>query len=370
MYYNKTLRWLEPFGGWGDHSNFFDYIKPEFGMDTGFCNRIFHWEVAYYLNEKNNFQYRILLQDMFWPELEILELPYTSPVKMEKFSFGLYYPMEFNMLKFLTVYDVKNMKVSMSESLSKDNLEKMFLHQDYSLPDNIHSDFGYDNLIRLLNIKGNPNLYDHLPIFHRANRPLRKINIKYSFIRTLLENFTKECVGIHIRRHNGVCVREEDIETVPENIREDYREFIKKTNSLHNAYKYYNDEYYFNIIDNILRINPNQKFYISSDLPRKFLNHYYEKYGDNILDNQNVIRIVTDFLVDSNHDIYKLNTYGNVIENIVDLFSLSFCDFLIMSNKSTWSEFAEHYKNRSSVYVTEDIEKIKDIYLKTLKTFI
>jgi hypothetical protein len=125
MYFDKTLRWLEPFGGWGDHSNVFDYIKPEFGMDTGFCNRILHWEVAHYLNEKNDFQYRILLQDVFWPELEILELPYTSPVKMEKFSFGLHYPKEFNHLKFLTVYDIKNMKISMADSLSKSDIEKM-----------------------------------------------------------------------------------------------------------------------------------------------------------------------------------------------------------------------------------------------------
>lgn len=367
MYFNKTLRWLEPFGGWGDHSNFFDYIKPEFGMDTGFCNRIFHWEVAHYLNEKNNFQYRILLQDMFWPELEILELPYTSPVKMEKLSFGLYYPMEFNLLKFLTVYDIENMKISMTDPITKNDIEKIFSNEDYDLPKNVHSNFGYDDLGRLLNLKNNPNLYDHLPVLNLEQRPLQKINIKYSFIRTLLENFTKDCVGIHIRRHNGVRVTEKDIETIPENIREDYRKFIQKTNSIHNAYQYYSDVYYFNIIDNILELNPKQKFYISSDLPKKFLNHFYEKYGNNILNNEETIGIITDFLVDSSHDIYKLKTYGNVIENIVDLFSLSYCGFLIMSNKSTWSEFAKYYKNQPSIYVTENIEKIKDEYLKNFK---
>jgi hypothetical protein len=367
MYFEKTLRWLEPFGGWGDHSNIFDYVKPEFGTDTGFCNRILHWEVAYYLNEKNDFQYRILLQDMFWPELEILELPYTSPVKMEKFSFGLHYPMEFNHLKFLTVYDIENMKVSMSDPLPKNVLEKMFLTENFNLPKNVHSNFGYDDLVRLLNLQNNPNLFDHLSIHNLKDRPLGKINIKYSFIRTLLENFAKDVVGIHIRRHNGVCVTEEDLETVPENIREDFKKFIEKSNSSHNAYRYYNDDFYFKIIDNLLRINPTQKFYISSDLPRKYLNHFYEKYPLNILDNTEIIKIVTNFLVDSNHDVYKMKTYGNVIENIVDLFTLSYCSFLVMSNKSTWSEFAKHHRNQPSVLVTEDLEKIKDKYSKIFK---
>jgi hypothetical protein len=40
--YERTLRWLEPFGGWRG-----------FTTDTGLCNRIFHWEVAYEINKQN-----------------------------------------------------------------------------------------------------------------------------------------------------------------------------------------------------------------------------------------------------------------------------------------------------------------------------
>lgn len=367
MYQDKTLRWLEPFGGWGNHSFFFDYVKPEFGMDTGFCNRILHWEIAYYLNEKNNFQYRILLQDMYWPELEILELPYTSQVRIDKYSFGLNYPMEYNCLKFMTVFDIKNMKVSMTEPILKNDIESMFLSQDFNLPDHVHSNFGYDSLLRLINLENNPNLENHLFTYDLKDRPLRKINIKYSFIRTLLENFTKEVIGIHIRRYNGVYITEEDLQTIPENIREDFKKFIEKTNSLHNAYRYYSDDLYFNIIDNILKINPKQKFFISADIPRKYLQHFYDKYGDNILDNTDIIRIVTDFLVDNNHDVYKMKTYGNVIENIVDLFSLSYCGLLVMSNKSTWSEFAKYHRDQPSVLITEDLSKIRETYSKIFK---
>ena len=37
------LKWVEPWGG---------YDAKE---DTGFCNRLFHWELAYYLNDINNY---------------------------------------------------------------------------------------------------------------------------------------------------------------------------------------------------------------------------------------------------------------------------------------------------------------------------
>ena len=38
--YKNTLRWVEPFGGWEADTE-----------DTGLCNRIFHWEVAYEINK-------------------------------------------------------------------------------------------------------------------------------------------------------------------------------------------------------------------------------------------------------------------------------------------------------------------------------
>ena len=60
------LKWVEPWGGY-DSKN-----------DTGFCNRLFHWEFAYQLNEINNFKFKILLEDYWWPELEYLELPYSE----------------------------------------------------------------------------------------------------------------------------------------------------------------------------------------------------------------------------------------------------------------------------------------------------
>jgi hypothetical protein len=364
MYYDGTLRWLEPFGGWGHHSNFFDYVKPEFGTDTGLCNRILHWEVAEYINEKNNFGYDILLQDMYWPELEILDLPHTHPVKMEKFGYGLYYPMEFNRLKFLTVYDIKNMSVSMTTPITKDCIENAFFNEDFRFPKEAHSDFGYYDIKKLINFRYNPNLAVQYPILNLSQRPLQNIKLKYNFIQNLLENFTKGCVGIHIRRHNGVYVTEDDINSLPNENKESYREFISNTNSVHNAYKFIRDDVYFEIIDNILKINPIQKFYISSDLPKKLLSQYYDRYSNNLLVSTDIIKQINEFLVDNRHDVYRLKTYGNVVENIVDLFCLSYCDFLIKSDKSTWSEFAEEYRHQPALDATKGVDKITEKYIK------
>ena len=47
---------------------------------------------------------------------------------------------------------------------------------------------------------------------------------------------------------------------------------------------------------------------------------------------------------------------------MVDLFALSFCKFLIKSNTSTWSLFAEEYRKQSSVISEEKWDTILEQY--------
>ena len=52
------------------------------------------------------------------------------------------------------------------------------------------------------------------------------------------------------------------------------------------------------------------------------------------------------------------------LQNVVDLFSLSFCKFLIVSNVSTWSEFARRYRNQPFAYAINDWDLvIKNKYI-------
>ena len=48
--------------------------------------------------------------------------------------------------------------------------------------------------------------------------------------------------------------------------------------------------------------------------------------------------------------------------NMVDLFALSFCKFLIKSNTSTWSLFAEEYRKQPSVTSEENWDTILEHY--------
>jgi len=110
-----------------------------------------------------------------------------------------------------------------------------------------------------------------------------------------------------------------------------------------------------------LKINPNQKFYISSDLPDEIIGYFYEKYKDNIIDKKIILDIVYDYIITSGIKKSELE-YGNVVPNLVDLFSLSFCRFLIKVPTSTWSNFAENYVRKESAFVTEDWTIIKKKY--------
>lgn len=322
MIYKKTLRWSEPYGGWEND-------------DTGLCNRIFHWEVAYDINRRNNCEFRIMLDKTDWPELTLISLPETS-------TFISYeYDKRAKDLDFLTVLDVENFNVRLSSKIDKDKLMSIYENGNpLSDDDHWYCDFGYQHI---------HSLYKRT----LKERPLKYIKLKDQFIEDLLRRNTYDVVGIHIRRNSGVNCSEEDIFNLPIEIRKDFSKMKSKKSKVNKYYDFVEDEKYFNIIDNILKINPDQKFYLSTDLPYEFFSYYKDKYGDSIITRYDIIPIVKEYLLNSEININNL-IRGNVIENIVDLFSLSYCKFLIKSDQSTWSEFAEYYRKPPSVSVNDD----------------
>ena len=72
-----------------------------------------------------------------------------------------------------------------------------------------------------------------------------------------------------------------------------------------------------------------------------------------MINKDKIINKVYTFLESLGHT-RKDFAFGNIVENLVDLFSLSFCDFLIKSPPSTWSEFAELYQPKPAVEITDD----------------
>lgn len=342
--YERTLRWLEPFGGWRG-----------FIADTGLCNRIFHWEVAYEINKQNDFKYYILLEEKYWPENKLLDIPTTKTISNIEGD-----PHEVEKLKFIAVYDTINKKINTAKPLYSDNIEKMFREGSLKLEDKGHyfSNFGYKEL---------SNLYPQ-EVLNKIERPLSKIKLKHRSIEESIINEMKNVVGIHIRRGNGIPYTSEDLISLPENKRDKFS-LIKRAvaEQSHMAYSFHRDELYFNIMDNILKINPNQKFYISTDLPDDIMDYFYKKYKNNLVDKTFLLNVVYDYILNSGFKKSDF-VYGNVVENLVDLFSLSYTSFLVKVPTSTWSIFAENYTTKESVFITDDWEKtVREKYIKTLK---
>lgn len=340
--YKNTLRWVEPFGGWNKDTE-----------DTGLCNRIFHWEVAYEISKNNNFDYHIILEEKYWPEYKLIELPKTKFFRNVE---GDNYDVE--KLKFIAIYDTDKQEIRTAEPISYGMIRRMFGYDGCKLEQGGHyySNFGYRAL---------SDLYP-MSTVEMIERPLKGIKLRYKTVEDSLRYEVRDAVGIHIRRGNGIPYNQDDLSSLPEEVRHRYQ-LIKRVDRYQtdNFYSFHQDELYFNIIDNILKLNPNQKFYISSDLSDDIMGYFYERYQGNLIDKKMIFNIVYDYIVTAGINKSEIE-FGNVVTNLIDLFSLSFCKFLIKVPTSTWSNFAENYTKKESAFVTDDWEIIKKKYIKAI----
>ena len=63
------------------------------------------------------------------------------------------------------------------------------------------------------------------------------------------------------------------------------------------------------MIDEILKINPRQQFFISTDLPIKFLQPFIKRYEHRIHHVHHFERQFENYIYNSNLDVFKLQTY-------------------------------------------------------------
>ena len=350
-----TLRWREPFNGWGDHINIENIDDSQFRVnDTGLCNRILHWELGYYLSSELNSKYKIVIKDIHWPEATLLHLPNTV-VDYNKFIDQEHnYNDKLTDLAFKTVFDTSRGKVYSSSEINSDNIDLIMKHPKILNKNNHwYSNFGYRALANYKSIQ-------------RKDRPLRKIKLKHPFIESYIKEKTKTLVGIHIRRGNGVYLSSKDLETVPKDIRMQTLNYTTLDNE-ESSYDFIDDNTYFNAIDQILSINPDQKFYLSYDVPTELIKYFKNKYGNLIVDKFNFYSDIYSYLENiPDIDVDFIEKYGNVLSNLIDLFSLSYTKFKILSMEtSTWSRFSSIYTDCNYVYVREFANKTGlDVYKK------
>lgn len=328
-----TLKWREPYDGWIDH-------------DTGLCNRILHWEIAHEIAKLHKpLGFSIELEKRHWPEHRLIYLPETNFFTNTKFKSNNQYDLEFR-----TVYDFKQNIIREASPITKEMISDIKNHKkiDFSRENYWYSDFGFDTLIK-----------NDRYMFINTQRGLKHIKLVHKKYEEHLKSFAKNCVGIHIRRGNGVNITETDILSLPPNIQSSYREQVKKYTL--DIYGFIKDEVYFKIIDEILKITPTQKFFISHDQPYEFMVHYKERYPKNVIFKEDIMPHIKNFFRNISLDTDELNE-GKALDNVTDLFTLSFCEFIITSNISTWSHFAMNYNKPITIDAESNLKDILNLY--------
>ena len=317
---SKTFRLIDPFHSWGNHD--YDWVNRSIKeatnrYDSGLCNRLFTWEIAYRLIKTSKEKRKILVQKRIFPELELIKLPNTKAIDYINKDNNLYYKSDIEKLMHLTVFDTKKNKVCLSSELKTPDLSN-----------NLNSNHVYNNWGFFQD-----GIHDYIS----------KIKIKDKQINERLSNHLS-FVGIQMRRGNGVSIQQKDIETFPKELRDSYLNHRKKDLNHKPVINFIPNKNYINLISKILEINPQQRFFISNDLSDEFLDFLYTEFGTyHIISKKDYREEFTKYYENKGIDISSLQNYCNGLDNIIDLFGLSYTSFTIPTQSSTWGEFAQNY---------------------------
>jgi hypothetical protein len=305
---------------WSDIQNRgFEEIQKSF--DTGLCNRLFYWETLQIISSHNDFKYKVEVEEKYWPELrELIHLPNTDVINKSE----------------------KNICNPLNNDFIENNEKYILSHDCY------HSEYDYSMMC---------NFDKYLD----KERPITKIKLKNNHLNKLIVNLCKDLIGIHIRRGRGIIYGESEINTLPSNIRRSYKKFREREGefiSKYYMYEFIKDDVYFKIIDEILNKYPNQKFYISYDIPDIMMNYYQERYPNRIFNKNYFNNFITRSAFTS--EVH--------LRNIIDLFCLSNTKFIIKHPLSTWSTFAHNYTPKIGVSVTDSMDNIVENVSKLLES--
>jgi len=298
---------------------------------TGLCNRIIFWEVAYLFNQINNFDFTILLEKLYWPELNYLSIPNTKGVDECRDDF-------WNGDKTL------DFEMLLDDETFKLNTEiNWVLYQQHFIE-------YYDYF------------FNYIKNFS-SDRPLQLIDIKNDVLKKSIVENLNDVVGIHMRQGDiGTPEETIDFEEIRNKLK-DKNLSVTERNELEQEaltcgqggrwYETFKDEYYLKIMNEIIKVNPNQKFYISTNGDREKFKVFYDNFD--ILDYSTILHDIESEVDWSEYYLdYELNK--NCLRNVTDLFSLSHSKFLILHSESTWSKFAKWYKDVPSINVSDEFD--------------
>jgi len=164
------------------------------------------------------------------------------------------------------------------------------------------------------------------------HRPVKSLQFNKD-LTNLVKTKCMDMTGVHIRRGDLV-----------DDGSEAYKKWLETDND-NWKYAYLDDEYYIKICDRIVKTNPREIFYLSTDATLDEVKFFTDRYdvvmSDNMLLHKKD-RPKWGFAID--YGTPKIN-----IHDITDLLALSYCKRFVASN-SMWSEFASVYRKVPTIY--------------------
>lgn len=297
--------------------------------DTGFGNRLMCWDLASYFREILGNKHDIVTLECEYPELHVVDLPHTKTIS----------------------------NPPILEPISDYMIEKWIKTGECPLDPNksYETDFSFDS-----------NVFLSRYIFKSVTSQtyMKDITIKHPELKKAISNFTKNMIGIHIRRGNGVYYTDKDYKSIPSS----YKKYYTPCYNCDTSYQFIRDDYFYSLIEETLSVNPQAKFYFSIDVDENSLNYYKEKYPGKIFTCMDFTYEYKDIVKESKV-LDKKCDISNLGNNILDFFLLSSSRFILQSRNSTWSMLAYLISNNTTSFSDLKVEQVVKSYIENKSTF-
>ena len=360
------------------------------GLDTGIMHRIFVWQHFYFLSEI--FDFTILVDFYFFQEGIFLDLPKTKFVDPEYFQNKNFLSVDTKFIhekieNILGLYNNSNPK-TIENLLSE--LRKLVTDENtlYNIWGNSHNLIKWDTSLdknvhqSLLSII-NQEFLKLIDLCPNSENIFSQIKFKKQEVNQFFEKNFSNVVGLQLRKGCGVIPTEKYLNDIQEHVDvETIKKYYITITKLHGhpEYKMIPDEYYFDMIDQIIEKDPDKIIYISHDVPTIFINNFICRYPNNIITKKDYEDQFLSYF--SEFDLINKNENGFLLKGLLlvllDLFALCHSSELFDPRSigsvpsraniySSWPVFARSYKYKKILYGFTSSKKFGIINYKILE---
>ena len=337
--HRRYLKVLEPWGG------------GHVPTDTGFGNRLLHWDACYILYVASGGEHFMDVESRYWHELSFFELPATRRQDLKHW--------DEDTQKWLGTWDFDrdNDEITRLPQIGNKEVKEFLKTGELELTEpRYFVKFDWD--------------YIH-KIFKKADKlkipsGLRRIKYKNAQFKNIIQQFSVNTVGIHLRRGNGVYKSDKNYAELPEKVKKN-KEYSNLLNDT--IYKYWDDNVYIRLMKEMLEYNPKQRFYISCDLENDEYEYLKEKFPGKIIVRSDIIEKLPPYMI---KDVYfdKYDCPKKIaLNSVVDMMTLLHCNFIVGAPFSTWLDSILRMKKVPYQTIKEPRDKILADYQEALKTY-